>query len=101
MDAPNFHMKELVVAAMEHAASLAAGTVSKAAVVVFTLILGMHLVEGAAELAGKRPCRFFDRRWYLRLILVLTLLAGYRQIVVGLGISLATRRAGAPSTSTL
>jgi hypothetical protein len=79
MDAPNFHMKELVVAAMEHAASLAAGTVSKAAVVVFTLILGM----------------------YLRLILVLTLLAGYRQIVVGLGISLATRRAGAPSTSTL
>lgn len=99
MDAPNFHMQELVVAALEHASSLASGTVTKAAAVVFTLILGMHLIEGAAELAARKPCRFFDGRWYLRLVLVLTLLAGYRSIVVGVGMSQVPRQMLAYTTA--
>ena len=87
MDAPSFALKEVVVAALEHASEIATGSVTKAAAVVFTLILGLHIAEGAAEIVTRRPCRFFDTRWWLRLVLVITLMAGYKRIVVGVGMS--------------
>jgi hypothetical protein len=87
VDAPNFALKEVVVAAMERASEIASGPVTRAAAVVFALILGLHLAEAGAELATRRPCRFFDPRWWLRLVLVITLMAGYKRIVVGVGMS--------------
>ena len=87
MEAPNFALKEVVVAALERASDIATGSVTRAAAVVFGIILGLHIAEGAAELATRRPCRFFDTRWWLRLVLVITMLAGYKRIVVGVGMS--------------
>jgi hypothetical protein len=87
VEAPNFAMKEVVVAALERASDIATGSVTRAAAVVFAIILGLHIAEGAAELATRQPCRFFDSRWWLRLVLVITLMAGYKRIVVGVGMS--------------
>jgi len=87
VEAPSFALKEVVEAALERASEIATGSVTKAAAVVFAIILGLHIAEGAAELATRRPCRFFDTRWWLRLVLVITLMAGYKRIVVGVGMS--------------
>jgi hypothetical protein len=82
MEAPSFALKEVVTAALEKASEIASGTVTKAAAVVFALLLAVHLIQGGAEFASRTRCRFFDSRWWLRLVLVVALLAGYRSIVV-------------------
>ena len=87
MEAPNFALREVVAAALERASEIAAGSVTRTAAVIFGIILGLHIAEGAAELATRRSCRFFDPRWWLRLVLVITMLAGYKPIVVGVGMS--------------
>jgi hypothetical protein len=87
MGPPSFALENVVTAVFERASEIASGTVTKVASVIFLLIVGLHVVEGAAEIAARQPCRFYDHRFWLRFVLVLSVFAGYKPIVIGVGMA--------------
>jgi hypothetical protein len=52
----------------------------------FSFLFVFHLVEGAAELSGSQPwtCRFFDGRFWGRVLMWYGLLTAYEPVVLGL-----------------
>jgi hypothetical protein len=73
-----------VVGAVLAKGTAAAGQMTKPALGIFGVLLAFHIIEGAAEMAvSPSSCRLWHGQWWLRIILVAALLAGYQGVVVG------------------
>lgn len=79
-----FGIERVVAGVVERGTQFAAGQGAKAGLAIFSIVFVFHLMEGAAELA-KRPstCRFFDGRFWIRILVVTALLGGYQSLVAG------------------
>jgi hypothetical protein len=88
---PNF-VKDVVSAAFEQAKSISSGTVTKAAAVIWVIIMLLHFYQGGAELLSRKATRLLDPMWYFRVIMVITLFAGYQQIFVDRGSALMSKQ---------
>jgi hypothetical protein len=88
---PNF-VKDVVSAAFEQAKTISSGTVTKAAGVIWVIIMMLHFYQGGAEILSRRPTRLVDPMWWFRVIMVITLFAGYQKLFVDRGSALMSKQ---------
>jgi hypothetical protein len=78
-----FGIDRVVTAVIDHGRDFVANDAGKVGMVIFWLIFSFHVIEGAAEVTDNPgSCRLFKRKFWLRIILVAALLAGYQSVVV-------------------
>jgi hypothetical protein len=87
-----FGLDEIIGAVVQNAGNFVQSDTAGVGMAIFWLIFAFHVIEGAAEvLDDPRSCRLFHRKFWLRMCLVLSLLAGYQRVVVGVVGSVQTK----------
>jgi hypothetical protein len=80
----SFGIERVVTAVIDYGSDFVANDSIKVGLTIFWLIFFFHVIEGAAEISeDPGSCRLFKRKFWLRIILVVALLGGYRAVVVG------------------